>query len=105
MQLRRLLLLLTLGWMLVGFAPLPQVPIITLSARSAFDGRFRDSQWMPIIVNVSNAGDPMTGRLVVRPETSGSGVTNTYRAPVNLPNGAEQTVTLYVTARSFASQI
>ncbi len=91
--------------LLGGFAPPAQAPIIDLSVRAGYDGRFRESDWLPVVVNVSNQGDPMQGRLVIRPETSGVGITNTFSAPVNLPTGATQTVTLYVTARSFATQI
>src|SRR5687768_15347425 len=91
--------------LVAGFAPPAQVPVIQLSAEAGFDGRFRDSEWMPIRVRVSNEGDPVSGRVIVRPETSGAGITNTFSAPVNLPTGAEQTLTLYVTARAFASQV
>lgn len=100
-----LIFLLSVAVLLMGFAPPAQVPVITLAARAGFDGRFRDSEWMPVIVEVRNDGDAMTGQLVVRPETSGAGVTNRFSAPVELPNGASQTITLYVTARSFASQV
>lgn len=82
-----------------------QSPIVTLNVEAGFDGLFRDSQWMSVIIHAANDGDDVSGRLVVRPETSGTGVTNTYSTPVTLPSGARQTVFLYITARSFASQI
>jgi len=52
-----------------------QAPVITLTVDAGFDGHFRDSQWMPIEIHASNDGDPASGRLVVRPETSGTGIT------------------------------
>ncbi len=82
-----------------------QNPIVTLSVQAGFDGLFRDSEWTPVIIQAANDGDDISGRLVVRPETSGTGITNTYSTPVTLPSGARQTVFLYITARSFASQI
>ncbi|MEP7294336.1 MAG: hypothetical protein ABI835_21280, partial [Chloroflexota bacterium] len=82
-----------------------QSPIVTLTVEAGFDGHFRDSEWLPVIIHAANDGDDVSGRLVVRPETSGAGITNTYSTPVTLPSGARQTVFLYITARSFASQI
>jgi hypothetical protein len=78
---------------------------ITLSVEAGFDGRFREYNWMPVIIRASNEGDDVTGRLVVRPETSTDAVTNTFSTPINLPSGGQQTVFLYITARSFATQI
>jgi hypothetical protein len=104
-SLPRLIVLVAAALLVMAFAPPAQAPIITMSVDAGFDGHFRDAEWMPVIVEVSNAGDPMQGRLVIRPETSGSGISNTFSAPVNLPTGASQTVTLYVTARSFATQV
>lgn len=103
---RRLGIVLALAFLtLAAFSPPAQVPLIELTAEAGFDGRFRDGDWLPVNVRVSNQGDPVQGQLVVRPETSGAGITNTYSTPVDLPTGASQTVTLYVTARSFATQI
>lgn len=79
--------------------------LITLTAEAGFDGYFRDGQWLPISVRLTNAGDDVSGRLVVRPETSGAGITNTYSTPITLPRGGDQTATLYITARAFTTQI
>lgn len=90
---------------LVAFAPPAQVPVIEITAEAGFGGHFRDGAWLPVFVRISNQGDPAIGRLVVRPETSGVGITNTYSTPVDLPTGAAQNITLYVTANSFATQL
>ena len=82
-----------------------QAPVITLTVQAGFDGHFRDSQWLPIIVHASNDGDAVSGRLVVRPETSGSGLLNTFSTPITLPTGARQTAFLYITARSFTATL
>lgn len=79
--------------------------LITLTAEAGFDTYFRDNQWMPVSVRLTNAGDDVTGRLVVRPQTSGSGISNTYSTPVTLPTGGDQTAVLYITARAFTTQI
>ena len=83
--------------------PLPGT--ITLAVEAGFDGRFREYEWMPVIIRASNDGDDVSGQLVVRPETSGDAITNTFSTAINLPSGARQLVFLYITARSFATQI
>lgn len=90
---------------LSAFSPPAQVPVIEISAEAGYDGRFRDGDWLPVNIQVSNEGDPVQGRLVVRPETSGTGIANTYSTPVDLPTGASQNVTLYITANGFATQV
>lgn len=79
--------------------------IISLTVEAGFGGSFREYGWLPVIVRASNDGEDVSGRLVVRPETSGNAVTNTFSTPISLPSGGRQTVLLYITAHSFASQI
>lgn len=91
----------------VGFAPPAQVlpGTITLSVNAGFDGYFREGQWLPLFIRVGNDGSDVEGWLVVRPETSGNGISNTYSVPISLPSGARKTAFLYITARAFANQI
>jgi hypothetical protein len=101
-------LLLVAAIFLTAFAPLAQqdsTPLINLSVSAGYDGLFRESQWFPILVRISNDGDDVTGRLVVRPDRSGSAFTNTFSAPVDMPAGSRKSVFLYVTARSFANEV
>lgn len=79
-------------------------PTITLSVSAGFDGLFRENDWFPLRIEVSNNGDDVSGRLVVRPETSGRAFTNTFSVPIDLPAGARKSAFLYVTARSFATE-
>lgn len=105
--LARLLAVLLISGLIVRAAPViaQDAPLVTLAVEAGFDGYFRPEQWMPVQIRVGNDGDDVIGRLVVRPETSGEGITNTFSAPVNLPSGARQSIFLYITARAFASQI
>jgi hypothetical protein len=91
----------------VGFGPPAQVlpGTITLTVNAGFDGYFREGQWIPVLVRARNDGGDVEGWLVVRPETSGSGIVNTYSVPISLPSGADKTDILYVTARAFANQL
>jgi hypothetical protein len=75
---------------------------VSLSLRAGYAGYFREGNWLPIRVDIRNDGGAVNGRLVVRPDTSGDAIYNTYSAPVSLAAGSRQTVTLYITARIFA---
>lgn len=77
-----------------------QQDLVSLVASVGFDGRFRENTWTPVLITISNNGDPIEGELVARPERS-SALTNTFSTPVTLPSNARQTVMMYVTLRSF----
>ncbi len=79
--------------------------LISLAVSPGYDNVFRPNQWLPIRVQISNQGEAITGQLVVRPETSGSGITGTFSTPVDLPASTSQDFFLYITARSNASNI
>lgn len=79
--------------------------LLAINVRAGFDGYFRANQWMPLRIEVSNRGNPVTGQIVVRPETSGSGLPNTFGTPVDLPTSSSQTLFLYIAARGNASTI
>jgi hypothetical protein len=78
---------------------------IKLTVNAGFDGSFRENQWVPVYIRISNDGDDVTGRLVVRPETSNNAVNNTFSVPIELQKGARKAVFLYITALSIANQI
>ncbi len=78
---------------------------ITLSVDAGFDGAYRDQQWMPVRIRVRNDGAAVSGRLVVRPETSGNAVLGTYSTPVTLPEGANQSALLGIIVRGTATQL
>lgn len=103
----RLFGLLALVLALAAFGPPLQtsrtVPSLALDA--GYDGNFRENQWLPILIRASNDGPAVEGRLVVRPERSNNAVSNTYSLPISLPTGSRKAVFLYITARSFATQI
>ncbi len=78
---------------------------ISLSVDAGFDGTFRENDWIPLYIHVTNDGGGLEGRLVVRPETSASSVRDSYSLPISLPTGSQKSVFLYITAESFASEI
>ncbi len=70
-----------------------------------FGGLYRPDKWTPLRVTITNRGDDFTGRLVVRPETSTSGIDHTFSAritdlsrPIPPNDTTTETIFLYVVA-------
>lgn len=79
--------------------------VIEMSVEVGFDSFFRAEQWTPVRVELKNNGESVTGRLVVRPETSGTVVGNAFSTPIDLPSGAEKSALLNIRARTWPDQI
>jgi len=79
--------------------------VIEMSVEVGFDSFFRPEQWTPIRVELNNNGESVTGRLVLRPETSGTVVGNAFSTPIDLPSGAAKSALLNIQARTFPDQI
>ena len=75
--------------------------VIEMSVEVGFDSFFRPGQWTPVRVELKNNGESVSGRLVIRPETSGTVVGNAFSAPIDLPSGSEKSAIIYIQARSF----
>ena len=105
-RLRHNLTLLPLLVLLLSHAAAPTMAQgITLDVEAGYNSLFRENQWFPLRIQASNAGADRSGRLVVRPETSGKAFSNTFSTALDLPAGARKGVFLYVTARSFATRV
>lgn len=109
MEIRRLLLpillcsLLTL--LILPSAAQENNQPITLLAQAGFDNYYRPGYWLPIQIQVSNVGASVTGRLTVRPETSGRVVNSAYSTPIDLPTGSEKTAFLYIQVNPAATNV
>lgn len=79
--------------------------IIDLSVSVGYESFFRPGEWFPVRIEVSNNGESLTGRLVIRPGTSGTVVGNAYSTAIDLPAGAQKSATINIQARSFPDQI
>lgn len=79
--------------------------IITMQVDAGYGGYFRENYWFPLRISVQNGGPDLTGKLIVRPETSGTVISNAYSTPIDLPNGASQSVFLYLQARAFPPEV
>lgn len=99
-----LIVVVLMGW--AGASPgiVAQQDIVSLVVSAGFDGRFRENTWTPVLVTITNNGDPIEGSLVARPERSNA-LTNAFSTAVSLPSNARQTVMFYVSLRSFGRSL
>jgi hypothetical protein len=103
---KRFSILLLIVFLGAGFVQAQDSPAsVNLSVAAGFDGTFRENDWIPLYIHVSNDGAGLEGHLMVRPETSTSAVRDSYSVPISLPTGSQKSVFLYITAESFASEI
>ena len=111
MAMRRLKrLILALIWVLglsfvPAFAQDSFQDVIELSIEVGFDSFFRPNEWTPVRVQAKNNGDSVTGRLVIRPETSGIVVGNAFSTPIDLPAGGEKSAIINIQARTFPDSL
>src|SRR5579875_3167153 len=71
----------------------------SMNVTMGFDSRYRDGNWVPVQVSLSNNGPDFTGAVAVNvptPYYTGSRTTTTYEMPVALATGAQKQVTLYI---------
>jgi len=79
--------------------------VIEMSIEVGFDSFFRPDEWTPVRVQVRNNGESVTGRLVIRPETSGTVVGNAFSTPIDLPTGSEKVEIINIQARTFPDSL
>ena len=84
--------------------PTAQDDGLTLSARAGFDGLFKESAAVPVVVNARNDGPPIEGEIRVTVD-DGSGGSIVYSAPISLPTGSDKRVALYVSVLPFTGDL
>ncbi len=108
MNIRRLLLMVIA---LLGISSLSMPAIaqtdepISLTVEAGFNNFYRPGYWLPLQIQVGNQGIGFSGRLTVRPETSGRAVNSAYSVPIDLPTGSEKTVFLYMQAQASSGTV
>lgn len=99
------ILLLILAASRISVQPVVAQGLVEMNAQASFAGIFRENHWLPLQIQVRNEGDPISGRLIVRPEISGRVVSNAYSTPIDLPTGSEKTAFLYIQARGINTEL
>jgi hypothetical protein len=111
MAIRRLPQLICLVLLTLGLNIFPAVTqdnfqdVVEMSIEVGFDSFFRPNDWTPVRVQVKNNGESVIGRLVIRPETSGTVVGNAFSTPIDLPSGAEKAEIINIQARTFPDSL
>jgi len=94
-----------MGGMLAGPAAAQSgAGLVEIEVDAAYDGFFRDEQWFPVRVTVTNNSDPFEGRVIVRPETS-RGVRGSFSVPMDLPTNSVKSDVIYVAAQGITTQL
>lgn len=76
---------------------------ITMQAEAAFDGHFKYGEWLPIFIDLENAGADIDGIVQVSvPFASGATV---YDTPISLPSLSRKRIVLYVVPNNFSRQL
>ena len=70
-----------------------------------FDGVSKSSQWVPVAVELTNRGGPVTGTLLLPVINGSAGTYTTYHRPVTLGGRARQVVTLYIRSEMLADRL
>lgn len=78
---------------------------ITMSAQVGFDGYFKQNEWTPVRVTISNSGPDVEGVVVIEQPSGSSGDKVQYQTPVLLPGQSRKTITLYVVVESYQSSM
>lgn len=73
----------------------------TMQVNAGFNARYRDGNWVPFQVTLSNSGADFSGSLsVIAPALYGgfgnATGTSRYKEPINLANGAQKQITTYI---------
>jgi len=76
-----------------------------MSVRAGFDGFYKESDWMPVAVDLENRGQEVIGSLVVTVPNPGDTTTTTYLRPVVLGSQARQRLMLYVHPESLPGEV
>ncbi len=76
---------------------------ITLKAEAAFEGAFKYGEWVPVWVNLENAGPDLQAE--VRISVIGGGGTMIFINPVELPTGARKRLAVYALPNNFSRQL
>jgi hypothetical protein len=78
-------------------------PGLTMLVHPAFDGNFKNGDWLPVLVQLENQGNDLSAEVTVS-VTDGRGTT-TYAVPVQLPTGSRKLVTVYVLPNTYSQEI
>lgn len=77
---------------------------ITLTATAGYDGLYKNSDWVPVNIQVANNGPSLEGELRIAIDANSRDELR-YTAPLTLPTQSDKQLTLYVHLPNLASRL
>ncbi len=78
---------------------------IRMTVEAGFQGRFREGQWLPLLINVANDGPDVSGELRIASGSALNLSTSGYATSVELPTQSNKQLFLYVTLEAYTQQV
>lgn len=86
-------------------APHAQSSGLTLDVQAGFDSYYKEGQWVPLRIVVSNTGPDVSGDLRAVDEFSFSGGEVIFTHPLDLPSGSRKEIFLYFAPSGYLSTL
>ncbi len=97
------LVLALLGVLLLPVTVSAQGPGITMEAQALYEGTSKYGEWLPVVVDLENSGDDVSGQVQVR--VSASGEETLFAQRLELPRGARKQVMIYTVPNNFSRRL
>lgn len=78
---------------------------LTLEAQAGFDGLYKPTAALPVVIRAANSGAPLEGEIRVTTGSLVDGESLTYSAPVSLPTQSDKRVVLYINLPTLVSSL
>lgn len=76
---------------------------LTMTVQPAFEGNFKNGEWLPIFVTLTNNSTDFQGEIVVSVQAQEGELT--FVRPVDLPSGSRKQYTIYILPNNFSRSI
>ncbi|NIM06888.1 MAG: hypothetical protein GTN69_01265 [Armatimonadetes bacterium] len=76
-----------------------------MSVKAGFDGFYKDSEWVPVTVDISNRGPEVRGALTIVVPNHPDFTATTYLHPVVLGSQTDQRIILYIRGRGLLGRL
>lgn len=80
----------------LAFGPPRQNDDLTINVEAGFSDYYRDGEWIPLEVTITNNGRDLRGALQVHAENSSQDTETLYQTPITVARDSSKTIFLYV---------
>lgn len=89
----------------VAFGPPRQNTDLQLDIKAGFNTYYRDGQWIPLDVTITNNGRDLRGYIQVHAQNAGQATETLYQTPVTVARNSAKSIFFYVSLSDRASEI